>query len=142
MIIVEAAEKGGALITADIANSYNKDVFAMPGNVKQSHSAGCNNLIKSNRAHLLTSVRDLEYIMNWDAGAKPVTKEIVSLEGFSPEEQRIIQALLDNNKQLMIDEISWKTNLPISQIASLLLTLEFRGVIASLPGKMFRVTKF
>lgn len=142
VIIVEAAEKGGALITADIANSYNKDVFAMPGNVKQSHSAGCNNLIKSNRAHLLTSVRDLEYIMNWDAASKPVKKEPVSLEGFSPEEQRIIQALLDNQKQLMIDEISWRTNLPISQIASLLLTLEFKGIITSLPGKVYKLTRW
>lgn len=141
VIIVEAAEKGGALITADIANSYNKDVFAMPGNVKQSHSAGCNNLIKSNRAHLLTSVRDLEYIMNWDPGTKPQKKEVVSLEGFSPEEQLILHALLENNKQLMIDEISWKTNLPVSQIASLLLTLEFKGVVASLPGKVYKLTK-
>ena len=142
VIIVEAAEKGGALITADIANSYNKDVFAMPGNVRQSHSAGCNNLIKSNRAHLLTSIRDLEYIMNWDAQSKSVKKEPVSFEGFSPEEQRIIQALLDNQKQLMIDEISWRTNLPISQIASLLLTLEFKGIIASLPGKIYKLTRW
>lgn len=141
VIIVEAAEKGGALITADIANSYNKDVFAMPGNLRQSHSAGCNNLIKSNRAHLLTSVRDLEYIMNWDARSKPVKKEPLSLEGLSPEEQRIIQALLDNKKQLMIDEISWKTNIPISQIASLLLNLEFKGIISSLPGKIYRLAK-
>jgi DNA processing protein len=142
VIIVEAAEKGGALITADIANSYNKDVFAMPGNVKQSHSAGCNNLIKSNRAHLLTSVRDLEYIMNWDAGLKPAKKDVVSLDSFSSEEQLILRALLDNNKQLMMDEISWKTNLPISQIASLLLTLEFKGVLASLPGKIYKLTKW
>lgn len=142
VIIVEAAEKGGALITADIANSYNKDVFAMPGNIKQSHSAGCNNLIKSNRAHLLTSIRDLEYIMNWDAGAAPAKKEAMSLEGFSPEEQRVIQALHDNNKQLMIDELSWKTNVPVSQIASVLLTLEFKGVIASLPGKVYKLTRW
>lgn len=142
VIIVEAAEKGGALITADIANSYNKDVFAMPGNIKQSHSAGCNNLIKSNRAHLLTSVRDLEYIMNWDAGSKPAKKETPSLDGFSPDEQLILQTLLDNNKQLMIDEISWKTNLPIGKLASLLLTLEFKGMIASLPGKIYKLTKW
>lgn len=141
VIIVEAAEKGGALITADIANSYNKDVFAMPGNLRQSHSAGCNNLIKSNRAHLLTSVRDLEYIMNWDARSRPIKKEPLSLEGFSGEEQRVIQALLDNQKQLMIDEISWKTNIPVSQIASLLLNLEFKGVVSSLPGKIYRLVK-
>ena len=142
VIIVEAAEKGGALITADIANSYNKDVFAMPGNIKQSHSAGCNNLIKSNRAHLLTSIRDLEYIMNWDAGSKPARKEVVSLDGFAPDEQLIIQTLIDNNKQLMIDEISWKTNLPISRLASLLLNLEFKGVLSSLPGKIYKLTKW
>jgi DNA processing protein len=142
VIIVEAAEKGGALITADIANSYNKDVFAMPGNIRQSHSAGCNNLIKSNRAHLLTSVRDLEYIMNWDAGTKPARKETVSLDGFEPDEQLVIRTLLENNKQLMIDEISWKTNLPMGKLASLLLTLEFKGVLASLPGKIYRLTKW
>lgn len=142
IIIVEAAEKGGALITADIGNSYNKDVFAYPGNVKQSHSAGCNNLIKSNRAHLMTSVRDLQYIMNWDLHAKPVRQEPVVLDGYTPEEQLIIKTLLENNKQLMIDEISWKTNLPISKLASLLLTLEFKGLVSSLPGKVYKLTKW
>jgi DNA processing protein len=141
VIIVEAAEKGGALITADIANSYNKDVFAFPGNVKQSHSAGCNNLIKSNRAHLITSIKDLQYIMNWDAGGKPVKAEPFSFEGYEPNEQTIIKTLLENKKQLMMDEIAWKTNLPISQIASLLLNLEFKGVIAALPGKVFKLIK-
>ena len=141
VIIVEAAEKGGALITADIANSYNKDVFAFPGNVKQSHSAGCNNLIKSNRAHLITAIKDLQYIMNWDAGVKPVKPESFSLEGYEPNEQTIIKTLLDNKKQLMMDEIAWKTNLPISQIASLLLNLEFKGVITALPGKVFKLIK-
>ncbi len=142
VIIVEAAVKGGALITADIANSYNKDVFAMPGNIQQSHSAGCNNLLKSNRAHLLTSVRDLEYIMNWNAGTRPAKKEGVALDGYSPEEQIVIKVLLENGKQLMIDEISWKTNLPIGQLASLLLSLEFKGVLASLPGKIYKITKW
>ena len=142
VVIVEAAEKGGALITADIANSYNKDVFAFPGNIKQSHSAGCNNLIKSNRAHLITSIRDLQYIMNWDIGAKPKKPEPVVLEGYEPDEQLIIKALLDNNKQLMIDEISWKTNLPISRLAALLLSLEFKGLLSSLPGKIYKLTKW
>ena len=142
IIIVEAAEKGGALITADIANSYNKDVFAFPGNIHQSHSAGCNNLIKSNRAHLITSIRDLQYIMNWDAGVRPRKQEVPDLDAYSDEEQLIIKTLLENNRQLMIDEISWKTNLPVSRIASLLLALEFKGVIASLPGKMYKLVKW
>ena len=69
-------------------------------------------------------------------------KETPSLEGFSADEQLILQTLLNNNKQLMIDEISWKTNLPIGKLASLLLTLEFKGMIASLPGKIYKLTKW
>ena len=80
--------------------------------------------------------------MNWDVGVKPQKQEGISLEGYSLEEQDIIRTLLDNNKQLMIDEISWKTNLPVSKIASLLLALEFKGVVASLPGKMYKLTKW
>lgn len=80
--------------------------------------------------------------MNWDAGTKPARKETVSLDGFEPDEQLVIRTLLENNKQLMIDEISWKTNLPMGKLASLLLTLEFKSVLASLPGKIYRLTKW
>lgn len=139
VVIVEAAEKGGALITAEIANSYNKDVFAFPGNIGQSHSEGCNNLIKSNRAHLITGLKDLEYITGWTLGKAPAKKEIVSLESFEPAEQTVLRTLLENsNKQLMIDDLSWKSNIPISQLASILLSLEFKGVVSSLPGKVYK----
>jgi DNA processing protein len=141
IIIVEAAEKGGALITADIANSYNKDVFAFPGNIGQSHSAGCNNLIKANKAAMITSAKDLEYIMNWDLHTVPQKKEIFSLDKYEPGEQNVLRILLENNKQMMIDDLSWKTNIPIGQMASLLLGLEFKGVVASLPGKMYKLIK-
>jgi DNA processing protein len=141
VIIVEAAEKGGALITADIANSYNKDVFAYPGNVGQSHSAGCNNLIKSNKAHLIVSIKDLEYIMNWTVDTVPPKKENFTLEGFEPNERIVLNALIENNKQLMIDELSWRTNIPMSQLAGLLLGLEFKGVISTLPGKVYKLIK-
>lgn len=139
IIIVEAAEKGGALITAEIGNSYNKDVFAFPGNIGQSHSAGCNNLIKANKAHLITAAKDLEYIMNWDAHAKPPKKEVFSLDNYEPEEQAILKILLENNKQLMIDDLSWRSNIPVSQLASILLGLEFKGTIRSLPGKLYKL---
>lgn len=138
LIVVEAAEKGGALITAEIANSYNKDVFAFPGSVGITYSAGCNNLIKTNKAHLITAVKDLEYIMNWEA-AKTVTKKKVtpfSLEGYSDDERTILTLLLEKSP-VMIDELSWKSNLPVSQLASVLLGLEFSGVVKSLPGKMY-----
>jgi DNA processing protein len=139
VVIVEAAEKGGALITADIANSYNKDVFAYPGNVGHSHSEGCNNLIKSNKAHLIASVKDLEYIMGWDAGVKPEKKSQQSFDSFDPDEQTILKTLSDNKGQLMIDELSWKTNLPVGKLASLLLNLEFKGVVKTLPGKVYKL---
>jgi DNA processing protein len=141
VIIVEAAEKGGALITADIANSYNKDVFAYPGNVGQSHSEGCNSLIKRNKANLITSVKDLEYIMNWDEMITPAKKEVFSLDHYEPKEQVVLKTLIENNKQLMIDELSWRTNIPVSQLASILLGLEFNGIIASLPGKVYKLIK-
>lgn len=140
VIIVEAAEKGGALITAEIGNSYNKDVFAFPGNVGQSHSEGCNNLIKQNRAHLMTSVKDLEYIMNWEPGRSAVAPKQVSLENFEPNEKVVLQALISNKGQLMIDEISWRTNIGVAQLASILLQLEFKGVVSALPGKIYKTT--
>jgi DNA processing protein len=142
IVIVEAAEKGGALITAEIGNSYNKDVFAYPGNIGQSYSEGCNNLIKSNKAHLVSSVKDIEYIMNWNSSvteAKP--KEIFSIEGYEPNEQIVLKILVENGGSMMIDELSWKSSLPISQLASVLLGLEFKNVIQSLPGKIYKIIK-
>jgi DNA processing protein len=139
VIIVEAAERGGALITAEIANSYNKDVFAFPGNIGQSHSEGCNNLIKANKANLMTHAKDLEYIMGWEVNSVPVKKIEMSLEQFDGPEQEVLKVLLANNKQLMIDDISWKANIPVSQLASILLGLEFKGVVASLPGKQYKI---
>lgn len=141
VIIVEAAEKGGALITAELANSYNKDVFAYPGNIGQSHSAGCNNLIKANKAHLLTGIKDLEYIMNWQPGKKSQKKQQMDLADYEPNEQLVLKTLLENNYQLMIDEISWRTSLPVSQLASLLLNLEFKGIISSMPGKIYKLVR-
>lgn len=140
VVIVEAAEKGGALITAEIANSYNKDVFAFPGNIGQSHSEGCNNLIKQNKASLITSVKDLEYIMNWQPGlAAPVLKK-PSLDKFDDVERSVLEALLANNGQLTVDELSWRTNIGVSQLASILLQLEFKNAVTSLPGKIYKAT--
>ena len=140
LIVVEAAEKGGALITAEIANSYNKDVFAFPGNIGQSFSAGCNNLIKSNKAHLITTIKDLEYIMNWSANEKAgPKKETFNIEVYTPDEQTVLKTLLANNHQLMIDELSWRAGISVSMLASILLGLEFKGIIATLPGKVYKL---
>jgi DNA processing protein len=136
---VEAAQKGGALITAQIANSYNKDVFAVPGDNGNSFSLGCNNLIKSNRAHLLTSIKDIEYIMNWEVGNTIKKKTTMKLDQFDPEEQCVVGLMLDKPAGVKIDELSWRSNIPIGPLASLLLSLEFKGVVKSLPGKVYKV---
>lgn len=140
LIVVEAAERGGALITANIANSYNKDVFACPGNIGQSHSEGCNNLIKANKASLITDIKDLEYMMNWDLNAVGPKKETeMAVLGFEGDEQSVIQALSHAQGQLSLDELSWRLNLSLGQLAAVLLGLELKGAIRSLPGKMYRV---
>jgi DNA processing protein len=139
IVIVEAAAKGGALITAEIANSYNKDVFAFPGNIGQTTSEGCNNLIKSNKAFLITSVKDLEYLMNWDLAEDPKKKIAPGLEAFEGDEKTVVKLLLENNHQLMIDELSWKSGIGVSQLASVLLNLEFKGLIVPLPGKVYKL---
>jgi DNA processing protein len=141
IVIVEAAAKGGALITADIANSYNRDVFAFPGNIGQTTSEGCNNLIKSNKAFLLTSVKDLEYLMNWDLKTDPKPKKPTMEVQFEGEELTAVKLLEENNGQLMIDELSWRSGIPVSQLASVLLSLEFKGAVVSLPGKIYKLKR-
>ncbi len=144
LIVVEAAEKGGALITAEIANSYNKDVFAFPGSIGQTYSDGCNKLIKTNKANLLTSIKDIEYIMNWSVesdSSKNETSRHLDLSQFEPDEQKVISILREKNAPIMIDELSWKSELSPSLLASLLLALEFKNVVQSLPGKQFKLNK-
>jgi DNA processing protein len=140
LIVVEAAEKGGALITAEIANTYNKDVFAVPGSIGETYSEGCNKLIRTNKANLYSSIKDLEYIMNWSV-ENPETKKIkpasIYLTQFEPDEQTVIKVLQEKNAPVMIDELTIKTSLSPSILASLLLTLEFKNIVKSLPGKMF-----
>jgi DNA processing protein len=145
LIVVEAAEKGGALITADIANSYNKDVFALPGNVGQSFSEGCNRLIKQNKAILFESVKDLEYFMNWstsdadDAATSSVTP--LTLLDFDDDELQVIKMMQTKETPMMIDELAWKTGLSQGQLASLLLTLEMKNAVQALPGKQFKLSR-
>ena len=140
VVVVEAAERGGALITADIANSYDREVMAFPGDVNKSFSVGCNNLIKANRAHLISSAADLERIMNWDTSgseASPARPRVtVPLDA---DEQTIVDCLNDAEKALHIDEVSWRTTLPVARVATLLLTLELKSVVRAAPGRMYRL---
>ncbi len=137
-MVVESSKKGGSLITAHIANNYNRDVFAVPGKLSDKQSEGCNNLIKTNKAALIESVKDIEYIMGWQAEAiaKPVqTQMFVAL---TPE-QKVLTALLAKTGQLTIDQIALNAQFTMSHTAALLLELEFSGIIKLLPGKVYRL---
>jgi len=136
-VIIESADKGGSLITANVANDYNRDVFAVPGRITDKYSQGCNNLIKSQRANLLTNAADLIYILNWELQEKktrPVQKQLfITLE---TEEQKVYDYLQKNGKELL-DIIALDCDMPVFKLAPLLLTMELKGVIRPLPGKLF-----
>jgi len=133
-VVVESDIKGGSLITADIANSYNRDVFAVPGRLKDRYSLGTNKLIKSNRAALIESVADLEYIMGWEATKQP--KQTVLFHDFSDEE-KIIMDLFNVSEELNIDAICRNSGFTMAKVSALLLNLEFAGAVRCFPGKVF-----
>jgi len=127
------------MITANIANNYNRDVFAIPGRIGNKQSEGCNHLIKINKAHLLQSVKDITYLLGWDLKIKkpkPVQRQIFI--DLNPEEKSIMATLL-NETNMSIDEIAIKANLPMSIVSTQLLLLEFKGVIKQFPGKKYEV---
>ena len=137
-IVVEATAKGGALITAEIANSYNRDVFAFPGRTIDEYSQGCNFLIKTNRAGLLNQAKDLLYYLGWDDKPAPQTDIQLRLPvGLNDDELRIVHTLLE--APAMVDEIALKTNMLQSRLAIHLLSLEIQGVLTVLPGKVYRL---
>ncbi|RZW56399.1 MAG: DNA-protecting protein DprA [Flavobacteriaceae bacterium] len=137
-IIIESAEKGGSLVTAEIANSYNREIFAVPGRTNDSQSVGCNNLIKLQRAHLLSQPADIPYILNWQLKTeqKPIQQQLfTALEG----DEKIIYEALKNKENAHIDGIAISVNMPTYKVASILLNLELKGVIRPLPGKLFEL---
>ncbi len=138
-IVVESATKGGALITAEIANSYNRDVFAFPGRIGESYSEGCHFLIKSNRAALIEGVEDLEYVMNWQPGKGQPDAVQPRLFVDLTADQQLIVDLLRQEGDTAIDLICIKTSLPMSKVSPVLLELEFAGIVKGLPGKIFRL---
>lgn len=137
VLVIESAGKGGALITADIAQSYNRDVLAIPGRAGEKMSEGCNSLIKMNKAALVESAQDIIMTMRWDDQDSKVSPQKKLFLNLSDDEQLIIDAFGEHS-EMGIDEIYLKTGLSLSKVSSLLLNLEFEGVIKALPGKVFR----
>ena len=138
-IVVESAEKGGSLVTADIANSYNREVFAVPGRAQDKYSSGCNNLIKQQKANMITSAADLIYLLNWELEqkeTKPIQKQLfIELD----EVEKAIYSYLQKEGKQLLDRIALDCKLPIFKVSSTLLNMEMKGVIRPLPGKLFEV---
>ena len=141
-IVVEAALKSGTLITADIAHGYNKEVMAVPGNITSPVSEGPNFLIKSMKAAAYTSAQDLVELLNWDledaaiARTKAKVATVFDSTEYNPDELKVLQVLQQSREEQM-DNLSWKAQVPVSLLASVLLGLEFKGVVKAMPGKKF-----
>ncbi len=140
IVVIEATQKGGALITADIANSYHRDVFAVPGRIGDLYSEGTNNLIKSNKASLIQSAEDIKYMMGWDLpDKKPLSIQKKIFIELTTEEQ-IVTDILTRLGHLGIDELCIEAKLSMSKVAAALLNLEFEGIVKCLPGKVYTFT--
>ena len=138
-IVVEAGIKGGALITANLAFDYDRDVFAVPGRIADEYSVGCNRIIQSNKAALITSGDDVLKALGWDESAEkrktqPQTKLLIDL---SEGQEKIVSVLRE--KAHTIDRLTVLSGYPMSKVASLLLELEFEGIVSNLPGKVYKL---
>ena len=141
-IVVEAGIKGGALITAEIANSYNRDVFAFPGRIGDTYSEGCNFLIRNNKAALLTGAADLAFIMGWEKAGESghMIEQLILPIDLSAEERLIFDILQQQKTSVGIDDLSIQTQMATSTLAMNLLNMEMQGFIRSLPGKMYKLS--
>ena len=136
-LVMESGIKGGALVTADIANSYNRDVFAIPGRPEDKWSAGCNNLIKTNKAALVESADDIEFFLNWkpEKNKKPVQK---SLFAELDDNEKTIFELIAKEGEMTIDAICRSLEIPVHKLSSQLLQMEFKGALKCYPGNIYK----
>jgi len=138
IIVVESARKGGSFITAEFANNYSKDVFALPGKLTDTMSEGCNHLIKTHKAHLYTTVEDIAYINRWDTA--PSFKQMSLLIDLDPKESKILE-IIKNKPNISLDVLVYESQVQLSMLSSFLINLEFNGLIKCLPGKKYVISK-
>jgi DNA processing protein len=140
VVVIESGEKGGSLITAELANGYNKDVFALPGKITDNKSTGCNFLIRNNKAMLLTDAEEIVEIMGWEEKNQKL-KARIQKELFIElsKEEKIIVEILKEKETVHIDEINLRSGLSSSGVAAAILNLELQGVVATLPGKLYKL---
>lgn len=141
VVVVESGEKGGSLITADIANSYHRDVFAFPGKSTDIQSKGCNDLIRNHQAQLISCGRDLLASMNWLTATKNSIERQPSLFPALNEEERRVYDLLAQFDTLSIDQLQGMIGMRSGFLAAILLSLELKGVLHVLPGKAYAVIR-
>jgi DNA processing protein len=139
-LVIESGIKGGAMVTADIAMSYNREVLAVPGYPQTKYSAGCNLLIKSHKASLIETSNDIEYFLNWIPEKLRKRELQINITGLDPLESRIIECLKENHK-ITADQLARKIKEPAYRLSPSLLNLEFAGIIASLPGNIYKLNK-
>ncbi len=139
VIVIESGKKGGSLITAELANGYNKDVFAIPGKTTDSRSEGCNYLIRQNKASLITGATDVIELMNWAPNEKKAAKKQRELFIELTADEKIIVDILQQQENIQIDELYFKSGLSSSAVAAALLMLEMQNVVISLPGKVYKL---
>jgi DNA processing protein len=137
-LVVESHIKGGALITAEIAASYNRDVMAVPGRTSDSASAGCHAMIKQNSAALVESAADVESVLKWEQSATPAAaKQLPLFDDLTIEEQQIVALLKEHGSPELKDILSYRTNIPSGRLSSLLFGLEMKGVVKNMPGDQY-----
>jgi DNA processing protein len=141
-IVIETGCKGGSMITSELANGYNRDVFAFPGKVTDNKSSGCNLLIKNNKAMLISNGKELIEAMGWEEKAgsrKPGTGSQKQLFIEMSNEEKVVVDILKEKELVHIDEINLKSGMSSSTVAAAILNMELQGVIVSMPGKMYRL---
>lgn len=138
-IVVESAEKGGSLVTAEMANSYNREVFALPGRHSDKMSIGCNNLIKKQQAMMITSAADIAYMLNWDTEKKTKKPQQTQLFINLNAQEKIVVENLKQYQKTELDTLALSCDIPTSKLSTILLNLELKGIVKPLPGKQFEL---
>ncbi|NNF21894.1 MAG: DNA-protecting protein DprA [Saprospiraceae bacterium] len=137
ILVIESGLRGGSVITAKYGNDYAKDVFAIPGRISDPLSEGCNQLIKTHQAHLCSSVDDISYIMGWDHQHNP---KQLKIEFELEKEEQLIIDLIRSKNEISLELIHYESGISFSALSSLLLGLEFKGLVTSIPGKKYILT--
>ena len=135
LIVVETSIKGGSMISAQYGNEYSKDVFAFPGGIKDAYHQGCNHLIKTHKAALIESAKDIGYIMRWEETNQEEAEKKLLIK--LTDQEQIIADLLKQSEEISIDQLTYESKLGTNVVASLLLMLEFKGLVRALPGKRY-----